>query len=186
MELQEALKKRRSVRKYTDYRVTDEEIKEVLEAARIAPSWANTQVWEFIVVRDKALMEQITGTYSETNPARKCSLAVSAMIVGCAKSGVSGCKEGRDVTKFKEWFMFDMGLAVQSLCLRAHELGLGTVIVGLFDHARCNSLLSLPEGYETVVVLPIGKPETAGKEGPPRKELATFAHLNKFGTHFTG
>lgn len=184
MELQEALKKRRSVRKYTDYHVTDDEIKELLEAARIAQSWANTQVWEFIVVRDKAVMEQLVFTYSETNPARKCSLAVSALIVGCARTGVSGSKEGKDVTKYREWFLFDMGIAVQNLCLRAHEMGLGTVVAGLFDHDRCRKILSVPDGYEVVVILPVGRPETAGKEGPPRKELAKFTHLNRFGEPF--
>ncbi|HPV42751.1 MAG TPA: nitroreductase family protein, partial [Spirochaetota bacterium] len=49
MELKEAILKRRSIRKFTDYQVTDAEIDELLEAARWAPSWANTQVWEFVV-----------------------------------------------------------------------------------------------------------------------------------------
>lgn len=51
MELREALMTRRSVRKFTDYNVTDEEINIILEAARWAPSWSNTQCWEFIVIR---------------------------------------------------------------------------------------------------------------------------------------
>lgn len=180
MELQEAILTRRSIRKFTDYYVTDDEIKQVLEAARWAPSWSNTQVWEFIVVRDKELIQQITGTYSENNPATKCSLSATALIVGCAKTGVSGCKEGVEKTKFNNWFMFDMGLATQNLCLKAHELGLCTVIVGLFAHDKCKEILSVPEGYEVVVVIPIGKSAVDKKEGPPRKELKNFVHLNKF------
>ncbi len=184
MELQEAIIKRRSIRKFTDYRVSDEEILKLLEAARMAPSWANTQVWEFIVVRDKGIMEQLTGTYSETNPARKCSLAATAMIVGCAMKGVSGYKEGKTTTKFNEWFMFDMGLAVQNIWLKAHEIGLGTVVVGLFDHDKCKGILSLPDEYEVTVILPLGQPETAGKDGPPRKELGKFVHADTFGNNY--
>lgn len=182
MELNEAIIKRRSVRKYTDYRVTDDEIRAVLEAARFAPSWANSQVWEFIVVRDPAVIRGISATFSEFNPARKHSESASALIVACAKKGVSGCKGGgEDVTKFSNWYMFDLGLAVQNLCLKAHELGLGTVIVGYLDHDKCKALLALPDEYEVVVVLPIGKPAVAGKEGPPRRELREFVHRDRFG-----
>ena len=60
MELMEAITHRRSVRKFTDYYVTDEEIREMLNAARLAQSWANTQVWEFIVVRDRDLIKKVT------------------------------------------------------------------------------------------------------------------------------
>ena len=180
MELQEAILKRRSVRKFTDYYVADDEILQILEAARWAPSWSNTQAWEFIVVRDKNLIEQITATYSETNPARKCSLAASALIIGCAKNGLAGCKEGEERTKFNNWFMYDLGSAVQNLCLKTHELGLGSVIVGLFEHDKCSRILELPDDYETVVSIPIGKALNLDKPGPQRKELKDFVHLNKF------
>ncbi len=184
MELMEAVKNRRSVRKFSDHFVTDDEIREVIDAARLAPSWANTQVWEFVVVREKELISRIVETYSETNPARKCSLASSALIVACAKTGVSGSKEGKDVTKFHEWFLFDLGMAVQNLCLRAHEIGLGTVVVGLLSHDACKKLLMLPEGYEVVVVVPIGKPFSPAERVVPRKELKSFVYLNKFNEHF--
>jgi nitroreductase len=184
MELQEAIKKRRSIRKYTDYYVTDAEIKEVLEAARQAPSWANTQVWEFVVVRDQDMIESVAGTYSEKNPATKGSLTASALIVACAKKGISGCYSGKNATKFNEWFMFDLGLAVQNLCLRAYELGLGTVVVGLMDHNACKKLIGLPDEYEVVASIPIGHPQTPDREGPARKELKDFVHLDKFGEKY--
>jgi len=181
MEFQEAIEKRRSIRRFTDYYVPDEEILAVIEAARLAQSWANTQVWEFIVVRDREIIQKITSAYSETNPSRKCSNDASALIIACAKTGVSGSKGGHDVTKYPTWFMFDMGIAVQNLCLRAHEMGLGTVVVGLMDHDRCKKVLEIPEGYEVVVAIPIGKPATTPKDGPPRKELKSFVHLDQFG-----
>lgn len=181
MELQEAILKRRSQRKFTDYRVSDEEIHELLEAARWAPSWANTQVWEFIVVRDRGTIEKIAGTYESNNPAIKCTQAASALIVACAKTGVSGAIKGTKESLFKEWFMFDLGLAVQNLCLRAHELGLGTVIVGSLDNAALKNVLSVPDGYQAVVVLPLGRPVVPDKHPTPRKEIRDFTHLDAFG-----
>jgi nitroreductase len=181
MELMEAVKNRRSVRRFTEDVVSDSDIREMIDAARWAPSWANTQVWEFIAVRDRGLIEKITATYSETNPARKCSLAATALIVACAKVRVSGCKEGRDVTEFGEWFMFDIGAAVQTLCLRAHELGLGTVIVGYLNHSECGRLLGLPDGMKPVVVIPVGRPAIAGREGPARRVVSEILHNGKFG-----
>ncbi len=181
MELSQAILKRRSVRKFSDYVVTDQDLDAILEAARWAPSWANTQVWEFVVVRDKELIEKVTGTYADKNPATKGSLNASALIVACAKTGVSGCYGGKDVTKLSNWFMFDLGLAVQNLCLKAHEIGLGSVVVGLMDHTACAEVISLPHGYEVVCVIPVGKPATEAKSGPPRKDLKAFVHLNTFG-----
>ncbi len=184
MELTEAIVERRSVRRFTDYYVTDDEIKELLEAARWAPSWGNGQVWEFIVVRGRDLIEKITGTYGKTNPAIQCSRSASVLIIGCAKTGVSGVKKAKDATKHSNWFMFDLGMAAQNLCLRAHELGLGTVIVGLMDHDACKGMIELPEGYEVVVSIPVGKPAAGGSRIPTRKRLEDFVHRDTFGTPF--
>ena len=185
MELQEAILERRSVRKFSEYYVTDEEIKAILEAARWAPSWANTQVWEFIVIRDRDLIKQVTGAYGENNPATKCSLAASVLIIGCAKTGASGYKKGGKATKFSDWFMFDLGMAVQNLCLKAHELGLGTVVVGLMDQDICKKILSVPDEYELVVSIPVGRPaETVKKGATPRKDLKDFVYENRFGDPF--
>lgn len=184
MELSEALARRRSIRRFTDEPVSDDEVVQLLEAARLAQSWANTQVWEFVVVRDRGLIEKIVATYAQGNPARTCSLAAAVLVVACAKTGVSGCYGGTNVTKFSEWFLFDMGVAVQNFCLKACEMGLGTVVVGLLDHDACASIIGLPDGYEVVAVLPVGRPASKPKAGPPRKPLADFVHLDRYGTPF--
>jgi nitroreductase len=184
MELQEAILRRRSIRRFTEEEVTDQELQQIFEAVRWSPSWGNTQVWEFVVIRDKELKEKVTATYQMdkgTNPASKCSLAASALIVVCAKTGVSGCYGGKESTKFSNWFMFDLGIATQTLCLKAHEMGLGTVVVGLLDHEACKQLIALPDGYEAVAVIPIGRPAVEPKLGPPRKAVAEMVHLDAFG-----
>ncbi|HDP26027.1 MAG TPA: nitroreductase [Deltaproteobacteria bacterium] len=184
MELNEALRTRRSVRKFTNYVVTDSEIREILEAARVAQSWSNTQVWEFIVVRDSNLIRQITETYGPKNPATRGSLNASVLIVACAKTGTSGCYGGRDVTALSNWFMFDLGVTVQNLCLKVHDMGLGTVVVGYLDHEACSKIVGLPRDFTVVAVLPIGKPSGEGIRDMPRKALKDFVHLDKFGTPF--
>ena len=99
MELQEAIIKRRSVRQFSQGNVTDDQLRQIFEAVRWSPSWNNTQAWEFVVVRKKELIQRVTTTFSENNPAARCSLTASALIVICAKTGMSGCYSGKDVTK---------------------------------------------------------------------------------------
>jgi len=181
MELQEAILTRRSVRKFTDDAVTDEELGQIFEAVRWSPSWANTQVWEFVVVRDKTLIEKVVQTYSEKNPAIKCSLSASALIVACAQTGVSGCYAGQELTRLKNWYMFDLGIACQTLSLKAHELGLGTVIVGMLDHAACKKIIGVPDSHEVVAVIPIGRPALPLRPGSGRKTISEMTHLNEFG-----
>ena len=181
MEVLEAIRTRRSVRKYAPDPVPDELLRQVLEAARWAPSWANTQCWEIIVVRDparkKALSELLV---PERNPAKNAVATAPVVLAVCGRKGVSGFYKGQPVTEKGDWLMFDVALAVQNICLAAHALGLGTVIVGALDHAKASELLGLPEDMELVVLIPLGKPAHEPK-APPRKELSEFVHLERYG-----
>ncbi len=181
MQVNDAILTRRSVRKFTDYHVTDEEVMELMRAAQWAPSWSNTQCWEFIIVRDREAIHKIVETYSETNPACKVSESASVLIACCAKSDLPGFRDGVARTKFDSWFMFDLGIALQNIMLRAHDLGLGTVVVGSIDHARCAALLNVKSPYELVCILPVGKPVELKKEGPARREIGDFMHRERFG-----
>jgi len=75
--------------------------------------------------------------------------------------------------------MFDLGLAAQSLCLMAHNLGLGTVIVGLFDHDKAKQVIHVPDGYELVAIVPMGYPAKISS-APKRREVAEFIHNDTF------
>ncbi len=182
MELKDAIKTRRSVRRFTDYRVTDAEMEELLEAARWSPSWAKTQSWEFIVIRDAERIKAVTDTYSPSNPARRCSENASLLIAICADTTKAGHKKGVLSTEFNEWFMFDLGIATQSISLRAHDMGLGSVIVGSLDHAKCAEILKVEEPYKVVAILPVGKPETIKTEQPERRSVEDIMHRELFGT----
>jgi len=103
------------------------------------------------------------------------------LIVACAKTNISGCYNGKESTSLASWYMFDLGIAVQTLCLKAHALGLGTVIVGLMNHEACKKILAVPEGREVVAVIPIGRPVLPLREGPPRKTVAEMVYKDKYG-----
>ena len=188
MEVLEAIRTRRSIRKYKSDPVDDRSIETVLEAARWAPSWKNTQCWRFIVVRDynvKAeLADSLIGSKKDDtpvdNPAAEAIRTAPAVIVACAELGKSGYKEGELATDKGEWYMFDVALAMQNLALAAHSLGLGTVHVGQFDAKRAASILELPEGFCVVEMTPLGYPDQE-PETRPRKELSEVVFHDKYG-----
>ncbi|NPA15752.1 MAG: nitroreductase [Deferribacteres bacterium] len=180
MDFFEVIKTRRSVRRFKEDPVPDELIEKILEAVKWAPSWSNTQCWEIIVVKDPELKKKIQEAIPEINPAYKGVGQAPVLLVGAAKRGVSGYYQGEMSTDKGDWYMFDMGIALEHAALAAHALGLGTVHIGLFDHKKVAELLDIPEGYEVVEILPIGYPARASK-APKRREISEFTHLNKFG-----
>ena len=140
MELLEAIKTRRSVRKFLDKPVEDEKLQTILEAVRQSPSWANFQCWRFIVVKDKAMKERLSElSYVEsffapigykTNPSQKGIAEAPVVIVACADPAKSGAIWDQ------QYYMTDIGIASENLMLAAHALGLGTVFVGVFDEEK--------------------------------------------------
>ncbi len=178
-DLSEIIQSRRSIRNYQDKAVPDDVLNKILEAVRWSPSWANTQCWEVLVVRDPETKQKLQATLPPTNPGGRAMVEAPVVLVLCGQLNKSGSYKGQTVTKFGDWFLFDLGIATQSICLTAHSLGLGTVVVGLFDHNQAKQVVGLPEGYELVVMLPLGYP---AKEpaAPKRREIGEFVHQGKF------
>lgn len=178
-DLMTVIKQRRSIRNYTDREVPDTVLNQVLEAVRWSPSWANTQCWEIVVVRDPDMKRKLQGTLSKRNPATRSMVEAPIVLILCGKTRSSGYYHNEVTTKFGDWILFDLGIAMQTLCLAAHDLGLGTVIVGLFDHTRVMELLGLPEEYEVVAMTPLGYP-ARGTSAPKRREASEFTHYDAF------
>ena len=130
------------------------------------------------MVRDLATKEQLQGTLVK-NPATKAIVQAPVVLVLCGKLKSSGYYNDKVTTKFGDWFMFDLGIATQSLCLTAYDLGLGTVIVGLFEHNKTKEILGVPEEYEVVSIIPLGYP-AKDPEPPKRREISEFTHYDKF------
>ena len=180
MDLMEAIKGRRSIRKYKPDPVPEEALHAVMEAVRWAPSWANTQCWEVIVVKDPRIKSELATALSKTNPALSSMTEAPLVVILCGKRGVSGFKKGEVATVKGDWLMFDTGLAMQTLCLTAYALGLGTVVVGSFDHKKAESILGLPDNVEVVAMTPLGYPVTEGSV-PKRKEISEFVFSDHYG-----
>lgn len=178
-DLMRAVKERRSIRNFLDREVPGDVLNQVLEAVRWSPSWANTQCWEVVVVRKIEQKQKLQETISKGNPATRAIVEAPLVIALCGKTQSSGYYKGQVTTKFGDWLLFDLGIATQNLCLAAHDLGLGTVIVGLFDHAKAVELLKVPDGYELVALIPMGYP-ARGTSAPKRREISEFTHFDEF------
>ena len=185
MEVMQAIKERRSIRKYKPDPVSDEAIDTVLDAARWAPSWANTQCWRFVVVRDPEVRAKLADTLRARTPGKENRAAAAirsapVAIVACAELGRSGYyKGGEQATDKGDWFMFDVALAMQNLALAAHAIGLGTVHVGLFDAKEVAKILDVPANVAVVEMTPLGYPDEE-PTAPARKELAEIVFQGNY------
>ncbi len=180
MELMEAIKGRRSVRSYKSQRVGKERLEKILEAAKWAPSWANTQCWEFIVIKNPETKRRLSETLSKGNSATKAVASAPLVLVACAKKGLAGFYHNRPTTSKGDWYMFDMGLAIQNLTLAAYSLSLGTVNVGNFNAEDAAKILGVPENVVVVELLPLGYPEKTPNP-PPRKSVKDFVFYEEYG-----
>jgi len=190
MDVMQAIKGRRSIRKYRAEPVPEEALQTVLEAARWAPSWANTQCWRLIVVRDKETKSKLADTLKgvrpgRNNPATEAVRNAPVVIAACAERGLSGFykdESGQSIPatdKGDWWLMFDVALAMQNMSLAAHALGLGTVHNGLLDAVEAARILGVPENVIVVELLPLGWPDEE-PAARPRKEINEFVFFEKY------
>ena len=172
MTAKECILGRRSIRKFKADAVDHELLKQIVETASYAPSWKHTQITRYIVVegalKDKIATEGTTiypgnGTIIQNAPAL-VAVTVSKNRSGYERDGSFSTDRGDG------WQMYDAGVASQTFCLAAHEAGLGTVIMGLFDRSTVESLLQLPEDRELVALIPI-RYHDIEPEAPRRKPV---------------
>ena len=182
MDILEIIKTRRSIRHYESQPVEEDKLNTILEAARWAPSWSNTQCWRFIVVRDEAIKSQLAETLTQWNSARSASSVIQAPVViaACAELGKSGYKDGVLCTDRDDWHVFDVALAVQNLVLVAHSLGLGTLHIGAFDAGEAARILKVPPRVVVIELILLGYPKRVGKT-PPRKEISEIVFYESYG-----
>jgi nitroreductase len=189
MDVFEAIRNRRSIRRYKTDPIDEKIVLTVLEAAHWAPSWGNNQCWRFIEVRDPGIKSRIADTLAKEtidnelveNAATNAIKQAPVLIVIGAEMGRAGCHyDGTPVTdKGDYWYMFDIALAMQNLALAAHALGLGTVIIGGFDALKVAKILGVPAGFCVVTMTPLGVPDHKGQVSP-RKQLSEVLYREKF------
>lgn len=188
MEVNTAILGRRSIRKFKPEPVDEKTLAQVLEAARQAPSWANTQCWRLVVVNDSGVKSKLADTMfsfpGRVNQTAEAMKIAPLAVAFCAEIGKSGMtfKEPRGpaTEKGDYWYMFDTALAMENFALSAYSFGLGTVIIGAFDAFAAAELLKVPEGYTVVALTPLGYPDEA-PDARPRKEIPEIVFYNQFG-----
>jgi len=179
MQAIDCIKTRRSVRAFKEDKIPHELLCEVIEAAAFAPSWKNTQTTRYIVIEDRALIEEIANNcvmgfeYNSKNMKGAPALVLLTTVKN--RSGYE--RDGSESTsKGSHWQSFDAGIAAQTFCLAAHEKGLGTVIMGIFDEQKVIEAAGVPEGQAVSALIPIGYPAVS-PTAPARKtaeELVSF------------
>ncbi|MFH0781114.1 MAG: nitroreductase family protein [Pseudomonadota bacterium] len=177
--MDDIIKKRRSIRRFQDKPISDETLAELFETARYAPSWGNLQCWELIVVRAAEDKKKLAALLTTKNPATKCTETAPILLGICGDPQKSGFYKGVQVTRYGHWFLYDLGIISQTLCLKAWELGLGSVIIGSFNHQAAESVLGVPKGCELVALIALGYPDH-DPPAPKRREVAEFVHYDRF------
>jgi nitroreductase len=185
------IRARRSVRRYKPDPVSEDLVQKVLEAGRWAPSGANTQPWEFIVVQDVSLRaamaqlliedrERLKG-YDPNFPGTGVNYLkdVPVMIVVCADPRFINfypLGARREVI-----FYFSIAAAIENMFLAAWALGLGTAWLTIRDGSEeaLRQLLGIPRGLEVHAVMPIGYPAVAEKDSY-RRELTQMVHRDRY------
>jgi nitroreductase len=161
----EAIKTRRSIRKYKPTSIPDEKLKKILETARLAPSAANRQPWGFVIVRDAERKKALAEVANNNK-----FLADAAVIVAAVG----------DPEVSRKWCEKDVMIAVEHLALSAAALGYGTCWIGAFNEEKVKSLLRIPESLKVVVVLSIGVPDQTPLT-KTRKEFSEIFFEEEYG-----
>lgn len=185
MELFEAIKTRRSVRRFKDTPVDEALLVQLMDSVRRSPSWANMQCWKFVIVRDPLIKLPICEySYVEAffaplgykaNPSKRGLCEAPVIIAACADPARSGNLWD------KPYYMTDIGIAAQTLMLAARALGLGTVFVGVFEEERIKDILRIPNEIRVVGLFPLGYPLEEEKAPGPRKELNEILYWERWG-----
>jgi nitroreductase len=156
MDIFEAIRTRRSIRKYKKEPIPNDKLEMIFEAARLAPSAANRQPWRFIVVQDAI---------------RKKTLAEAAnnqTFLGDAAAIVATVG---DPEVSARWHERDPMIALEHMVLAAAAIGYGTCWIGAFDEDAVKRLLKIPAKMRVIALLPIGVPNETPTPRP-RKELS--------------
>ena len=176
METLKTLVERRSIRKFKPEKVDRETIENIVAAAAYAPSWKNTQVVRYHVFDNPAIKTDIAEHHTLGFTYNTGTIEHAPQVVALtAVKGRSGMERDGSATtnKGEYWYLFDAGAAAQTFCLAAHEYGVGTVIMGIFDAEKVAELLHIPEDEVVVALIPIGYPAES-PAAPVRKPVSVL------------
>ena len=174
MEFEACVKERRSVRRFTEEPVDHETIEKIIDLARFSPSWKNTQTTRYYVIENEDMIRKICedAVLGFEGNQKTLSKAKQLVVVATVNKRCGYERDGSFTTsKEDRWEMFDAGIAAQTFSLAAHSLGVGSVMLGIFDEKKVAEIIDLPEGQSVSCLLAIGYPKFT-PDPVPRKEVA--------------
>ena len=182
MKVNDAIKKRRSLRLLKKTDVSQEKIHELIQAAKLAPSCFNNQPWRYVFVNDQDQLDNLKDAYSDGNEwAYKSSLTIAVF-----SHKDLDCK----VTN-RRYYLFDTGISVGFILLKATELGLVTHPIAGFSQKKVKKILNIPDQMKVITLIIVGKkvdslPADIDKKTqkselnrPPRLQNKEFVFMNK-------
>ena len=186
MNVKDVIENRRAYRSLTEIKITEDMINDLGIAAQLMPSCFNKQPWRFVFVYEKSQLERIKNeALNEGNSwAKKASMIIA----------VFSKKDLDCVIKDREYYLFDTGMAVASIMLRATEMGLVAHPIAGYDPSMVREVLKIPSEYNVITMLVIGKKDPVipedfesyqvetEKNRPQRKHLKEFVFHNSFGS----
>ena len=164
------VQERRSVRRFSERPVSNEEITDLLEAARLAPSASNRQPWHFIVVKDEEKRRELAKISGNQRFVGEAPVVVAAIAL----------EPERVMTCEVPTYAVDLAIAVDHITLAAADMGLGSCWIGKFHQDEAMRLLEVPAEYKVVALLPVGYPADQPKE-KSRKSKQAIASAEVFG-----
>lgn len=157
----ECIKTRRSIRRFSHKAITKEAIEQIVSVAAYAPSWKNSQTTRYVCVLNNSVKSKIadecTLGFEHNTEIIKNAPAIVIISTVNARSGYE--RDGSFTTsKGTHWQSFDAGIAAQTFCLTAHENGLATVIMGIFDEQKVADIIKLPQSQSVSAIIALGYP----------------------------
>jgi nitroreductase len=171
MDVLEAVRARRSVRKYKPTPIPDDVLARVLEAVRLAPSAKNFQPWKFVLIGEPELKAKIAAAC-----VNQSFMAVAPLIVAaCAFPERSYSQMGRYMSSWP----IDVAIAFEHLVLQASAEGLGTCWIGAFYEEEVKALLGVPADVRVLALTPLGYP-AENPSARPRKPLSEIVSRDRY------
>ena len=175
MDVFEAIRDRRSVRKYKAEPVPDNLVKKLLEAAVWAPSGSNIQPWNFIVIKDRKVLDMVR----KISPGYFGDAPLAILVCSDKERAFKlGGELGRDYLS-----VAGCAAAVQNMLLAAYASGLGTCVVKSFSSTAIKHILEIPTEIEPELLVIVGYPDQSPKLHS-RRPLQEITYLNKYGEKY--
>lgn len=160
MNVAEAIRMKRAVRKFQDKALPDEVVRAILNAGRRSQSSKNNQAWRFIAIRDRSILKELSTCGDWAGHLAGAALGVAILTPD-------------PMSKFQ--IMFDAGQAAAFMQLAAWELGVGSVPASIYEHEKARVILGFPAEWHLRIALSFGYPLDEGKLSTPPKKGGRIA-----------